>query len=86
MKSLRLRIGALRNLQDDWDSQGARAPGGAVIHKVEYFANLYIHRTDKGLVRAIPTADGGLALSALDCNGDEVNIELRPDGTWKLDG
>lgn len=85
MKSLWQRIRALKNLQDDWDSQGARAPQIAALSAAHWYAHRFIRHADEGLVQAHPTSDGGVALSALDCSGDEVNIEFRPDGTWNLD-
>jgi hypothetical protein len=85
MKSLNERIRALASLQDNWDSYGARAPLAPAINATLRFASILIRCSEESLVQAIPTVDGGVALTAIDCAGEELSIEFRPDGTWKLD-
>lgn len=85
MKRLYERIEDLRNLKDDWDSYGARAPRWVAIVSTHRFVVAFIRCADQDRVQVIPTNDGGVALCGIDGNGDELSIEFRPDGTWKLD-
>ena len=85
MKNLWQRIRILNDLQDNWDAEGARAPQIAALSAAHRFAHQFIRYTEERLVLAIPTVDGGVALTAIDCNSEELSIEFRPDGTWKLD-
>lgn len=85
MKDLYQRIEALLNLKDNWDSYGALAPRGRAIIAARRFVNHFMRDADEALVQAIPTTDGGVALCGIDCNGEELSIEFRPDGSWKLD-
>ena len=63
------RIEDLRNVQDNWDSYGGKAPTEAAIKTAEWLMRSW------GALN-----DGGVHLEAY-VGGKEIEIEIGPDGT-----
>ena len=75
-----IRLDKLRELKEDWDNDGAKAPTEEAIDTAERVLNML--REVPG--QAVPCTDGGVQIE-WHSHGLDVEFRITPEGTFELE-